>query len=129
MPATIAFMIAMNVVVRYSLKRSPKTMAASGSQMDDIKQSLIACHLLHCYSGPPCALFCTNIDRQCDCDSLRNIMNSDSDSHNKSSSCAMQKIIPRKQGWRFHSTDAYNGRIKNNEPFREIMKRNAQSSD
>lgn len=61
-PATIAFMIAMNDVVRYSLKSSPKTMAARGSQMDDIKQSLIACHLLHCYSFSQCALLCADID-------------------------------------------------------------------
>ena len=62
-PATIAFMIAMNDVVRYSLKSSPKTIAARGSQMDDIKQSLIACHLLDCYSFSPHVLLCADIDR------------------------------------------------------------------
>lgn len=63
MPATIAFMIAINEVVRYSLKSNPKTMAARGSQIDDIKQSLIASHLLFRDSLLLFKPLCTDINR------------------------------------------------------------------
>ena len=129
MPATIAFMMAMNDVVRYPLKSNPKTIAASGSQIDEIKQNLRACHLLSVRSPFWVTPLRTDIDWQRDCNSLRNVVNSDRNSHNKPSSCAMEKIIPRKYGGRLHVTNTYHCRIKDNEALRKVVKRNAQSSN